>query len=235
MSSTSALSPETRRGIVRRVIQVLVVAALWQALLLLSAGAVRWPAAWIYLGLIVTLLVTSLVVVLPRNPEVIAERSRRHAGTKRFDVVVGVIFPLAYLAVPIVAGLDHRWSWSTLPAVAMGIGLGVVALGQVPITAAMAVNPFLERTVRVQAEREHRVIDRGPYAVVRHPMYVGVVLQHLGIPLVLGAAWAFVPVAAVVVTLVIRTALEDRTLRAELPGYAAYAERTRARLVPGVW
>lgn len=229
------LDPEMRRAIVRRIVQVLVTTALWQTALLLAAGTVRWVAAWLYLGLSIALLAVNLAIVLPRNPEVIAERGRRHEGTKRFDVVVGAVYFVGFLAVPIVAGLDHRWGWSTLPAGLVWLGLGLVALADVPVVAAMVVNPHLEPTVRVQSERGHRVIDTGPYAVVRHPMYAGIIVQQLALPLVLGSAWAFVPACGLLVTLLVRTVLEDRTLRAELPGYAEYVQRTRTRLVPGVW
>ena len=75
----------------------------------------------------------------------------------------------------------------------------------------------------------------GPYAVVRHPMYVGIILQNLGTPLILGSRWAYVPSGLVVALFVVRTALEDRTLQEELPGYREYARRVRYRLVPGVW
>ena len=99
----------------------------------------------------------------------------------------------------------------------------------------MGVNPFFEKTVRIQTERGHRVIDTGPYAFVRHPGYVGFFGWCLSAPLLLSSWWAFVPAILSVIGLVIRTALEDRTLLQELDGYAAYAERVRYRLMPGVW
>ena len=100
---------------------------------------------------------------------------------------------------------------------------------------AMVVNPHLEGTIRVQNERGHRVISTGPYAIVRHPMYVGLILILAGIPLFLGSGWAFLPVVIVSLLLVIRAGLEDRKLRKELLGYEAYMLRTPHRLIPGVW
>ncbi len=99
----------------------------------------------------------------------------------------------------------------------------------------MVVNPFFEKTVRIQTDRGHRVIDTGPYAFVRHPGYLGFVGWTLSAPLLLASAWAFVPAVLSVVGIVVRTALEDRTLQAELPGYPEYAARVRSRLIPGVW
>jgi protein-S-isoprenylcysteine O-methyltransferase Ste14 len=102
-------------------------------------------------------------------------------------------------------------------------------------TWSMVVNPFFEKTVRIQTDRGHRVIDTGPYAYLRHPGYVGFMGWILSTPLLLASAWAFVAALLAVVGIVIRTALEDRTLHAELPGYPEYAARVRFCLIPGVW
>jgi protein-S-isoprenylcysteine O-methyltransferase Ste14 len=99
----------------------------------------------------------------------------------------------------------------------------------------MIANPFAEKTVRVQTERGHHVISTGPYAIVRHPMYLGVVLMFMAVPLVLGSAWTFTPVVAMTLLLIIRTVLEERLLRRDLPGYEEYMARTRRRLLPGIW
>ena len=89
--------------------------------------------------------------------------------------------------------------------------------------------------MRIQTERGHHVVDRGPYAIVRHPGYVGAFLLLAGIALALGSWWALLPAAIAVLLLVLRTVWEDRTLQAELAGYAAYAQKVRFRLIPGVW
>jgi protein-S-isoprenylcysteine O-methyltransferase Ste14 len=99
----------------------------------------------------------------------------------------------------------------------------------------MVVNPFFEKTVRIQTDNGHRVIDKGPYAYVRHPGYVGFVGWIFSTPLLLASAWAFAPALLAAVGIVIRAALEDRTLHAELPGYPEYAARVRFRLIPEVW
>jgi protein-S-isoprenylcysteine O-methyltransferase Ste14 len=113
------------------------------------------------------------------------------------------------------------------------VALHVVAM--VPLGAVIATNPFLESTVRIQSERGHVAVTSGPYAIVRHPMYVGVTMGYLAWPLIFGSLWAYIPAVAVAILFVFRTAHEDRTLRLELPGYEDYARRTRYRLVPGLW
>ena len=99
----------------------------------------------------------------------------------------------------------------------------------------MIANPFAEKTVRVQTERGHHVITTGPYAIVRHPMYLGVILMFVAVPLVLGSAWAFAPVVAMTLLLMVRTVLEERLLRRDLPGYEVYIGQTRWRILPGIW
>ena len=99
----------------------------------------------------------------------------------------------------------------------------------------MAANRFFSGTVRIQEEREHRVVTRGPYHYVRHPGYAGAILFDLGTPPALGALWAFIPALLTVIFVFVRTALEDRTLNEELAGYQEYTQQVRYRLLPGVW
>ena len=108
-------------------------------------------------------------------------------------------------------------------------------LGTLGTTWAESVNRFFEPTVRIQTDRGHRVIDTGPYAIVRHPGYLAAWFFFLGIPLSLGSLWAIIPAIFSCVILVVRTILEDRTLQNELPGYKEYAKRVRYRLLPGIW
>ncbi len=115
------------------------------------------------------------------------------------------------------------------------VGLLLFLPGTLLFAWSMGVNPFFEKTVRIQSDRGHRVIDTGPYAVVRHPGYLGFSGWCLSTPLLLGSWWAFVPALLSVAGLLLRTVLEDRTLQRELEGYAAYAQRVRHRLLPGVW
>jgi protein-S-isoprenylcysteine O-methyltransferase Ste14 len=104
-----------------------------------------------------------------------------------------------------------------------------------PIAAAMATNPYVETTVRIQDERGHVVITSGPYSLVRHPMYVGLVLMIRAWPLIFGSLWCYVPAGLVALLFVFRASHEDRVLHNELAGYAEYARRTRYRMVPGLW
>jgi len=136
----------------------------------------------------------------------------------------------------LVAGFDDRWGWSPRLAVAVQVaGFAAVALGDVLFAWAMASNQFFSSVVRIQQDRGHTVQTGGPYRFVRHPGYVGTIVPALATPLALGSLWAFIPAALLSAVIVVRTALEDKTLQDELAGYAEYAQRTRYRLLPGVW
>ncbi|MCP4660730.1 MAG: isoprenylcysteine carboxylmethyltransferase family protein, partial [bacterium] len=217
---TQERAPGLAWPVLKRIAVVLAFTALWCAVLFVAAGRLDWIRAWIYVALVLLSLALLAVVILTRNPELVAARGKRHEDTKSFDKVFGAIYGLMVFVVPVVVGLDAaRFGWSSMPMGMILPGAVLHLLGLAWIAAAMAVNRNLETTVRIQHDRGHQVCSSGPYRMVRHPMYVGAILQNAGLPLVLGSLWAFVPVAVIVLLFVLRTALEDRTLREELAGY----------------
>jgi len=146
-------------------------------------------------------------------------------------MALSIAYPLV-----IVAGLDHRYGWSpAFPSWLVVLGFVLIALGYAFATWAFAENRFFSSVVRIQTERGHVVCDSGPYRVVRHPGYAGNVPPLLGIALALSSVWTLAPAAAALTITVIRTALEDRTLQDELPGYREHAQRVRYRLIPGLY
>jgi protein-S-isoprenylcysteine O-methyltransferase Ste14 len=205
-------------------------------LLFVPAGRMTWTRGWLFL-LVFTLLMFGAIVYFRRvNPQMFAIRSRVHPETKRWDkVVIGLLF-LAMSAIPLVAGVDDgRFHWSSMSWLLVGLGYLLVITGWIGVAWAETVNPFFEPGVRIQTERGHHVIDTGPYAIVRHPGYVAASGMFAGFALSLGSWWALIPAGVGSLVLVLRTVWEDRTLHAELPGYATYATRVRFRLIPGVW
>lgn len=236
----SGVGPESTEGIDRRLVARISVRVALAFLfiggaLFASAGRLDWPRGWAFFALMAFTGAVNFAIVGALNPAVIRARTEFHKGTKRFDRFFFLLYVPAYLAVLVVAGLDARFGWSALGTGAFAAGAALHLLGNVPIVWALSVNPYLEATVRIQTDRGHRVVTTGPYAIVRHPMYAGVILMLSGWPLLLGSCWLYIPVAAIDALVVLRMLLEDRTLRRELPGYAEYAERTRRRLLPGVW
>lgn len=205
------------------------------ALVFVPAGRLDWTLGWIYLGLVVANLVITWICLVRWNPVLIERRMRFGKGTKSWDKVWAMLYAPVMIAVHAVAGLEARDGVSSLPEAAWLLGLAIFVPGSAILTWSMVVNPFFEKTVRIQTEHGHHVIDTGPYAFVRHPGYLGFASWMVSIPLLLASAWAFIPALLAVVGIVVRTALEDRTLYAELPGYAEYTTRVHFRLVPGIW
>ena len=223
----------------RAVIGFVAYALLSAVALFAAAGTLHWAWGWVYVGLSLAVTLASRLIVLRTSPDLLQERARfvQAEGVKPWDrwlmPLVGLIGPMS---LALVAGLDHRFGWSpVLPAWQPWGGLVLVVLGYAWATWALAVNRFFSAVVRIQSERGHVVIDTGPYRWMRHPGYAGGALSYLAAPLLLGALWALVPAALTTIALVARTALEDRTLRQELLGYADYARRVRFRLLPGLW
>ena len=224
-----------RRGM-RRIAQVLVTDALLGAIMFLCAGRLDWWAAWAYLAMAIGGSAIIGLTIGRTNPEVINQRGDTREGQKGWDKVLIAIYGVFSVAVFAVAGLDAgRYGWSDMAAVFRVLGVLGLVVEFWMIWWVMANNAFLSTVVRVQADRGHQVATTGPYRIVRHPMYVALILLWLATPLFLGSWWAMVPAALCIACLVVRTALEDRTLQAELPGYTEYAQQTRYRLLPGLW
>ncbi len=164
------------------------------------------------------------------------ERRRAGPNVKGWDKIIMGVYTALLLGLLVVAALDAgRFRWSATPPLLRALGWLGLAIAVAIIFWAMASNTFLSQSVRIQAERGHRTITTGPYQYVRHPMYVGVILCVVGVPCVLGSGWAMLPGLLAAGLFVVRTALEDRTLLQELPGYREYAQRARYRLFPWVW
>ena len=160
----------------------------------------------------------------------------RRAGGKKWDMAILSVVGLLTLAKHVIAGFDFRFGWSAgIPPAVQVVALVVAALGYALGTWAMAVNAFFSLVVRIQDDRGHTVASSGPYRYVRHPGYLGTVVFELVTPLMLGSWWALIPGGLGALLMVIRTALEDRDLQAELAGYDEYARKVRYRLLPGVW
>lgn len=220
------------------VAQVLVFVLLVPLLPLLISWEWGWWQAWVFAALYILGFAVSRVLAARRHPELIAERARSlcRQDAEPWDRLLAPLATGAGVLILVVAGLDGRLAWS--PPVSLPIrllSLAVLLAGYALGSYALVENPFFSGVVRIQAERGHRVVSSGPYRWVRHPGYAGGLLTYLASPLFLGALWAFVPVALLAVVLVIRTALEDKTLHERLEGYREYAGQVRYRLVPGVW
>ncbi len=201
-----------------------------------SAGNIRWTKGWVFLLVFLIQMILAVLYLWRRNPAIFVARSKIHEGTKSCDKVVLLFLLISFLAIFPVAGLhDGRYHWSAVPPWGVVLGYVLFSIGFVVSAWAYGVNKFAEPGVRIQTERGHKVVDTGPYAIVRHPIYLGGFVLALGIALALGSLWALIPVAVATLIIVVRTVLEDRLLQNELEGYKEYASRVRYRLIPGIW
>jgi len=213
---------------------VIVVLFVW--LLFLIAGRFNWIRGWAYIGLLSCGQSVSCLYVRRKDAEVLRRRGKIGRGTKTWDKFVLGLFATAYLAEIVVAAVDERYIWSTMSGWFWPLGTIMYIFYVFALTWAMSVNTHFEKTVRIQHDREHRVIDSGPYRIVRHPGYIGTIIGFVfATPLLLGSWWAFAPAVVAAAILVVRTVLEDRTLNKELSEYEAYTQKVRYRLMPGVW
>lgn len=235
-TKTVASPSPARRSIAALWLELITVSAILAALLFIPAGRLDWLEAWWFWVAFTAFLVFYGLWALHHDPGQLEERSRVGANTKTWDKAILVIYTILLIGMLVLAGLDAgRFRWAPVARIGQAVGwlAGLLAGGLIFWVA--SVNTYLSRAVRIQEERDQQVVSRGPYRWVRHPMYVGVILLMLGIPLMLGSGWAEGIGGLIGVLFVIRTALEDGTLRKELPGYPEYAERVRYRLIPGLW
>lgn len=217
----------------RYLLGIVVFALVFAAALFGSAGRIDWPLAWCYWGLWV-LAQIPLLLLADRN--LLADRATDREGKSWDRALAPLVAFLGPICIWVVSGLDDRLEWSPVFPVALQfVGLLVTAGGTALGVWAVVSNKFFYANVCVRKSEGHHVITSGAYRLVRHPGYLGALLFDLATPIALGSLWAFAPAVATAILLVVRTAWEDRTLHEELDGYAAYSQRTRYRLVPGVW
>lgn len=222
----------------RLVIMLLLAGVVIPMLPLLISRQWNWTEAWIYAAICILGFVISRVLAARRNPGLLAERARfgQQTDAKSWDRKMILLLTLGGLIIHLVPGLDRLNSWSARFSMPWEIaGFVLVVAGYFLGSYALVANMYFSGMVRIQNDRDHKVVSSGPYRWVRHPGYLGAVITYAGIPFFLDSAWTLVPVAVTIGVLAIRTSLEDRTLRSELAGYAEYARHTKYRLFPGVW
>jgi protein-S-isoprenylcysteine O-methyltransferase Ste14 len=225
------------RMIAKLLLQNTIVVIAMGALLFAAAGSLDWPAAWVMLIVSAILGPACGLWLAKTDPALLAERMRPtfQADQPAADKIFLLVFFLVLLLWFVAIGLDRRANASDVPLLLQALGLAMYLLSIAFIMWVFRENSFAAPVVKVQAARHQRVISSGPYSFVRHPMYSGVMLYFLGIPLLLGSWWgvAIAPVFAVLFA--IRARIEERALVEGLPDYADYAARVRYRLVPGLW
>src|SRR5574340_196554 len=203
------------------------------AILLVFSGDPGWVWMWVYVGVTVATLLLSAAVI-PRG--VIAERGRKKTNVEQWDRVITGLIYVPWFVQFFIAALDHRFGWSPgLPVWVHLLAVGLYLAGIGVVLLSMRANLYFSTAVRIQHDRGQTVCATGPYAVIRHPGYAGMIIEYLAVPVILGSWWGLIPQAVIVGLLILRTGLEDRALTEKLEGYREYTRQVRYRLIPGVW
>ena len=225
----------SRKAHTQMILRALLAPILMIGLLFFVAGRWDYWQAWVY-SILNVLILALMGTLLTRNSELVEERLNPKEGMKGWDKFYFAVTTPLYMIALVVAGLDARFRWTTnMPLVVYWASVIVYLVGQAIFLWARYTNNYFSSVVRIQTDRGHAVCKDGPYRYVRHPGYVGGFLFTITIGLMLGSWWASMPQIIAALMLVWRTAREDKTLQAELPGYAEFAKETRYRLLPGVW
>lgn len=220
------------------ILSLVIVVIIVPFLPLLISGNWKWWEAWTFAVICVFGFIVSRVLAGRKYPDLIKERARLtdHKDAKSWDKILAPMVGLGGVLIPLIAGLDARFNWSSpfgqsLKIISLFLILAGYSVGAYAIIA----NRFFSGVVRIQTDRGQQVVSTGPYRWVRHPGYSGTILFYICTPIFLDSWRAFAPAILFIIILIIRTGLEDKTLQNELPGYRDYSLKVRYRLLPGIW
>ena len=229
----SELKSEEMKSLVRRIIiRFMPVPVIIGAITLLPAGTFNYWQVYVLVGFLVVPMLFVLFYFLKHDPQFLERRikTKEKEKTQRF---IQATFTLLFLSAFIISGFDRRFGWSQIPVSMIILANCISLLGYVFVFFVFRENSYASRVVEV--ENNQKVISTGVYSFVRHPMYVGVIIMWLPIPIALGSYWALIPIATIPVALVIRILNEESVLKKDLPGYEEYCQKTKYRLIPFVW
>jgi protein-S-isoprenylcysteine O-methyltransferase Ste14 len=203
--------------------------------LFLPAWTFHYWQAWLFLAVFSASVLAITLYLMKKDPELLRRRLEAGpAAEKEYSQKLIQLFAaLAFLAVIILPVIDHRFLWSDPPIFAVIVGDGMVALGLLFIFFVFKENTYTSGVIEVDAEQ--KVVETGPYSLVRHPMYLGAIIMLIGIPLALGSWFGLLAVILITFVIVLRLLDEERFLAKNLPGYLDYQRAVRYRLVPFVW
>lgn len=202
------------------------------ALFFLTAGTLAYWQAWLYLAILISLMLSMMSYLIRTDPALLQRRMQtreRETPQKRIVAVSLLVFLVAF-GLP---GLDFRFGWSRIPLWGILAANAFVILGYGLFIWVMRTNSYASRVIEVAAGQ--KVIDSGPYAILRHPMYSATLILYFASMLALGSYWALIPMTLYLPLLAVRIKNEEAVLRKDLPGYVEYCQKVRWRLLPGIW
>jgi protein-S-isoprenylcysteine O-methyltransferase Ste14 len=198
----------------------------------LPAGTFAYWEAWTYIAVLFIPMFFVFIYLVKKEPELLARRMKMKEKEAEQKLIIKLSY-IPFLVAFLLPGLDKRFGWSNVPVVVVLIADILVLLGYGIFFLVLKENPYASRIVEV--EPEQTVITSGPYARVRHPMYSGVLLLYIFSPLALGSYWAIIPTIFIIPVILARILSEEKILLRDLDGYEEYMQKTRYRLIPGIW
>ena len=201
-------------------------------LILLPAGTFNYWQVYIYFAVLVVPMIFVLLYFLQNDPKFLERRTKVKEKEKQQFFIV-ILFTLIFLAGFIIPGLDHRFIWSNVPTYITISADLIILLGYLIIFFVFKQNSYASRIIEV--EEDQKVISTGLYSIVRHPMYIGVLIMYIPTPIALGSYWGLIPFAFLPVSLALRILNEEKVLSENLKGYKEYCQNTRYRLIPFIW
>ncbi|MBI5295721.1 MAG: isoprenylcysteine carboxylmethyltransferase family protein [Chloroflexi bacterium] len=228
MSNKTTTAKSVITSLVRLVAGIVVIGAC----LFWPAGTFNYWQAWAWLGTLFLPMGVSLVYLVRRDPALL-ERRTRTSETRPEQRLIIAASSIYFLVIFLLPGFDKRYGWSQVPVwLVILADLGVLA-GYGLYILVLRTNSYASRVIEV--EQGQQVISAGPYALVRHPMYLGMILLMVATPLALGSFWAFLPSLGLIPLLVVRARDEEKLLMKDLAGYREYTQKTHYRIFPGIW
>ena len=233
MEKKSEMTRQEMRSLIRKIlIRFSFLPLVLALLILLPAGTFNYWQVYLYCGILVVPMIFVLFYFLKNDPKFLERRTRAKEKEKQ-QIHIAMLSTLIFLAGFIIPGLDHRFGWSSVPMNIVFLAELIILLGYLLIFFVFRQNSYASRIIEV--DEEQKVISTGLYALVRHPMYVGVLLMYIPTPLALGSYWGLIPFALLPLSLALRILNEEKVLTENLPGYKEYCEKTRYRLIPYIW
>ena len=198
----------------------------------LPAGSIKFWEAWVYMGILFTPMIFVLIYLLKKDPELLERRMKMKEKEEPQKVFVKLSI-LVFFTAFIIPGFDYRFEWSEVPFIIIIIADLFIFIGYLLFFLVLKENTYASRIIEVG--KGQKVISTGPYAIIRHPMYVAVLMMYVLSPLALGSYWAVLAVLPLPVLIIFRIKNEEKILIDKLPGYREYTQKVKYRLIPYIW